>query len=94
MKRLHYLGCFFNLSIQSAAYITDPIELIVKVYFVLHNSSIDLIIQLTIINESFPHFLELLHNEMALMNHGLDSNSSPHKDLIDSDKLSQLLVIY
>lgn len=64
-----------------------------QVEFVLYDLAIDFFIEFAIIKEDCVHFLEFFDDEVALLDHRLDSDTSTNKILIDSDKLSQLFII-
>jgi hypothetical protein len=67
--------------------------LLQQVQLVLYDLAVDLLVELAVIQEDRVHLLELLHDEVALVDHGLDANTSTHKILVDRHEFAQLLVI-
>ncbi len=88
MKFLHTLESVCYFSINRCGQCSHPSLLVQGTELVLHDLRIDLLVELAEIEEDGVHLLELVDDEVALANHGLDGDATTHEHLIHSHELS------
>lgn len=93
IQRLHCLYGILYLPIEGTGDAVHLAILIMQVQLVLWYSAVHFLIELAVVEEDSVHFLKLLHDEVTLVDHGLDSNAPAHEHLVDSHELGQLFVV-
>lgn len=93
MKLFHIFCHLVYLSIQRTGQTIEPSIFIMQVELVFNDLIVNFLVELAVVQEHLIHLLQFLYDEVALVYHGLDGDSSSHEHLVDCYKFCKLFVI-